>query len=746
MRLFSLFPWAELAAGSIAFAVYAVTLAPSVPAGDSGELITVAATGGVAHPPGYPLYTILGRAWLGVVPFGSAALRMNLFSAVCAALAVAVLAGAVRRLAGSRMAAAIAAALLAFSPPFWKNAVVAEVFALNALLAACLIDAFARVLRRAGTVDLPGGDEQRPPGPAWPLLSIAFIAGLLATHHHSLVLLALPIALVTAAALWLPGPFLQRAGIAHRPYVPTPALVAGCVLAFALGLLPLAWIPFAAARNPALSWGDVHGARDLLRLLLRADYGTFQLDPVAADYAPGVPHGLFYLQSLARDFGWTGLLLLAPGVFAFARRPPLLAAAIGFAFLQWAFFTRVRFPADTPLLRGVVERFYVLPDLGLAVVCGLGAAALLGRLPPRAQVPLGALLLAVVTAVPLVAHGERISQRGNRLVEHLARDVMAGVPRGAVLFVRGDVFHNSLAWLQHCERVRPDVTVVDQELMTYDWYVRALRRRMPDLLPRLDRAERLVLEGGRVIEGRILESGADTVRVLGAGAYHAVPRAAIARIEHPDPAGMFLEAKRVFRASWLLPSADDRYTGLPGSVNLLWIDHLIGSRPVAFLGFKEDSWTRRYEMVPSGYVQVAYPRGAAPAVRQRAAQALHLLSAFHLDDVFSIHDAWSFEAIERARIAGFVEQAAVLLTQRETATMGADHPGLARLRALVERVEAEPAPEPALLRAASVLRLFHPSLHDRAKARSNLMRWLASGASGPLADEARRWLEKQPAP
>ena len=39
-----------------ALALYTATVEPSVPAGDSGELITAAATFGVAHPPGYPLY------------------------------------------------------------------------------------------------------------------------------------------------------------------------------------------------------------------------------------------------------------------------------------------------------------------------------------------------------------------------------------------------------------------------------------------------------------------------------------------------------------------------------------------------------------------------------------------------------------------------------------------------------------------------------------------------------------------
>src|SRR5258708_4770803 len=72
-----------LASGLVPLAAYLCTLHPGLPAGDSGELITVAATGGVAHPPGYPLYTMLAGLWLQTFPFGNIAWRLNVFSAVC---------------------------------------------------------------------------------------------------------------------------------------------------------------------------------------------------------------------------------------------------------------------------------------------------------------------------------------------------------------------------------------------------------------------------------------------------------------------------------------------------------------------------------------------------------------------------------------------------------------------------------------------------------------------------------------
>ena len=68
-------------------AVYVLTLAPSVTFWDAGEFITAARTLGIPHPPGTPLFVVLGNVWGRLIPFGDYAWRLNLFSAVCGAVA-----------------------------------------------------------------------------------------------------------------------------------------------------------------------------------------------------------------------------------------------------------------------------------------------------------------------------------------------------------------------------------------------------------------------------------------------------------------------------------------------------------------------------------------------------------------------------------------------------------------------------------------------------------------------------------
>src|SRR5689334_3352659 len=72
------------------FIIYVRTLAPGLTwansGSDGGDLITAAATGGIAHPTGYPLYLLLARLFQ-FIPLGSLAFRTNLMSAIFSVLA-----------------------------------------------------------------------------------------------------------------------------------------------------------------------------------------------------------------------------------------------------------------------------------------------------------------------------------------------------------------------------------------------------------------------------------------------------------------------------------------------------------------------------------------------------------------------------------------------------------------------------------------------------------------------------------
>src|SRR4051794_26172736 len=73
-----------LGVGVASLLVYLRTMCRTIYVGDSGELAAAVHVLGIPHPPGYPLYVLLGKLFSMLVPIGKPALRLNIFSAVCA--------------------------------------------------------------------------------------------------------------------------------------------------------------------------------------------------------------------------------------------------------------------------------------------------------------------------------------------------------------------------------------------------------------------------------------------------------------------------------------------------------------------------------------------------------------------------------------------------------------------------------------------------------------------------------------
>jgi 4-amino-4-deoxy-L-arabinose transferase-like glycosyltransferase len=180
-------PWLWVATGvfGLCLAVYVLTLAPGVLGGDSGELQYIPYILGVAHPTGYPLYTLLGWLWAHGVLVGDVAYRMNLLSAVLGASTVAVLYLIVHHLTSRHVPALLAAAIFAFSPTFWMQAIVAEVYTLNTAFMVLVIYLLLR------------WKAARPS--ARDLLLAAFVYGL-SLSHHQMIIIFLP---AWALFVWL---------------------------------------------------------------------------------------------------------------------------------------------------------------------------------------------------------------------------------------------------------------------------------------------------------------------------------------------------------------------------------------------------------------------------------------------------------------------------------------------------------------------------------------------------------------
>jgi len=220
----------------LAFAAAWLALLPGLAFWDTGELQAVAPLMGTAHPTGFPTYVLLG--WLASVvlqPFGEPAFRMNLFSAICLAVAAGVTVDLVRKLTGWTILGIATGIAMALTPVAWAIATHAEAHSLHLALLAILLWLLVTWDERVAASE----QGERPRRGDRFLVAAAVVFGLAVGNHSLTLLLAIPVGLYVLAG----DPGIWRRG----------RLVLGCVAALALTItlvyleLPLRAGPFRAA-------------------------------------------------------------------------------------------------------------------------------------------------------------------------------------------------------------------------------------------------------------------------------------------------------------------------------------------------------------------------------------------------------------------------------------------------------------------------------------------------------------------
>lgn len=405
----------------LALAVYLITIAPDITwanyGSDGGELITASMTMGIAHPPGYPTYVLLGRLF-GLLPLRTIAFRFNLFSAVAMATAAAFSTATAFTIIPTRKfawAAALAAGLaLAFSPLVWSQATVAEVYALN--LAVLSIFLWLLLTRRSSWI-------------TGTMLGLA-----VTTHLTSLLMLPLGLALT---------PKEKKSQLA---------------LGLPLGLLPLLILPLLSQLGSPVIWGEPTTLKGWWWLI------SAQLYRANIDLPDSVQAILFHVSqrsaAVLSQFAWIGWLFMILGVLKNElgrhRSRWLLASAA-----LYVVFSFVYNPNDAIL--------NILPALLLlAPFLAIGLT----------RVKYWSLLLPLLL---LVLNYQAQNLRDEQQVRLLVDRALQELPENTIILTPGDQSIFSLWYFQHVEGRRPDLILVDENMLAFRWYRERLAVRYPKL-------------------------------------------------------------------------------------------------------------------------------------------------------------------------------------------------------------------------------------------------------------------------
>ncbi len=489
-----------LVAALISFAVYAWTAAPNVTLLDSGEFIVAAQHFGVPHPTGYPVWTFLTWLFL-LLPLGNAAWEVAIFSGVCAAAAVGLCAallsniqtwvfgdllqGRLRRI--PQLVALSFALMLAFSESMWSQAVIAEVYALHALLIGLFLVACYSWVRK------PGKDS---------LMLLAFFLLTLSFSNHQLtmVLALLPYLLILllrrrrfldwffAGMLTILLGYLGFAILSKEPEVLKTSirlfycvavafgvfvwlrrfriqwkLVAFLPVVVAAGLLPHIYMPLASATNPPMNWGYARELDGFFFSINRSQYPGALTDVTVRSLGklmgvnkpdeekpkekkPAEPGRLqmaqlwvgFFWQQMAKAFTPIGIIGYFASIIFIFRLPLPKRVWIYFlhiAFLLAAFLQPIT--ANTKIDNAdwwTQMPYHTYTNLILAVLAGLGVGLILEKLARRRAAAFWiAPALLVLPIFPLLSSEATSSQRDHWFGWMYGHDMLKDLPRGSIM-------------------------------------------------------------------------------------------------------------------------------------------------------------------------------------------------------------------------------------------------------------------------------------------------------------------------
>ena len=512
-------PYREaIVAGIAVLALYLLTLSPSTAMWDASEYIAAAYTFGLPHPPGNPLFVIVGRVFsiLPVAP--NVAMRVNVLAAVSSAAAAAIWYLIARRVAvragldawTSRIAAASATVIGATAFTVWNQSVVNEKVYTVSLAGIAVISWL--MLRWSDRPDGPRADRL--------LLLVAYLLGLGYANHM-------------AGMLPLPAVALVVLFTRPRTVLRWRLLAASAAMMF-VGLLPFATQPIRAAFNPPINEGEPTACRQGIAFSCtfskqtweafrynfnREQFGKPKLTERQAPFPAQV--GMWWLyfkwqwwrdvheetapvREAAHERRHDAQAFLAAVFFVLAvvggalhyrhdRRgfryfgPLMLLMSIVLIYYLNFRYGASQSPDLTNVQREVRDRdyFFLWSFSAWGVWAGLGlvwlwrSIASLGdvvRGISRRRLVLSAPVL-LLALVPLAGNWSAASRRNDRVATSFARDLLNSVEPYGVLVTGGDNDTFPLWYAQEVEGVRRDVTVAVTSLMNTDWFARGMIRR-----------------------------------------------------------------------------------------------------------------------------------------------------------------------------------------------------------------------------------------------------------------------------
>ena len=465
----------ELLLFLVALVIYAITAAPSLMFTDSGELAAACASLNVAHPTGYPLFTILGHLWSLINPMQTEIAWLNILSGVFTAVSAVFFykwlhiflsdvakekspkanpkskqkqKTAQKSIAKENPTAEFNILLISvcstliyiFSFTVWQQAVALEVYSLQLLLMNLVLYFFMTGLT------IGSKEEMR-----YFLLSALFI-GLGFANHGTTILLLPAIILI----------FLTRDNAPELKKQLLQLLL--LCIPILMGAALYLYLPIRSNMAPDINWGEVH--RSLDKFLYHASGKQYRIMMFTGSEAFFKNAAIFF-TSIPKELGYVGIISMLLGFFTLLKRSRRYFSLFLILLVSCMIYA---FNYDIHDINAYFLLAYMM-------LIALSAYGMLWLIKKNTKIVFAFFVIPIIS---LIINFSDCDESDNYTVEAYTYMLLENIEEnGIVISAEWDYWVSAFWYLQTVENVRPDIVLFEQELVRRTWFRNQMAHQYP---------------------------------------------------------------------------------------------------------------------------------------------------------------------------------------------------------------------------------------------------------------------------
>ena len=426
------------------FIVYNFTIAPSVIQIDSGELASVQKLLGIAHPTGYPLFTMLGYFFLQLPIFSSDIFQANFLAAIYCSISVGLfskflfeifLISKVNSLPETTIKLIIISSsiVLGLSTTFWFQSTSVEVYSLHLVLIISTLFLFVKAFRN---------DDAK----FWYLF--AYFFGISLSNHMTSIL-------IIPAAVYL---YFKKNSFNKNSFLFGARLA---LITSISAMIVYLYLPIRAMQEPILNWGNPIDFERFWRHFTGAQYQVWIFSSLEASKK----QLSYFIQNLTNEFFYIIYLPIIFGIFSLIK----ISKTVLFFTLLLTFST-ILYSINYDIVD--IDSYFLLTYISFIVFFFFGIIRILEfSKNPTINVILMTIILIIFPALQLTMNHDKVDQSDNFIFEDYTKASLNSLPANSILFsYQWDYLISPSYYFQYVENYRRDVTIVDKELLRRSWY------------------------------------------------------------------------------------------------------------------------------------------------------------------------------------------------------------------------------------------------------------------------------------